>query len=141
MAKQNTSASKEDAPVVETPVEETPEVVETPVEETPEVVETPVEETPEVETPVEETPPHVVAPEKPSRKKKLGTTKGVIANCNALRLREGANIRTRELAQIPAGTEVVINLDNSTESFYEVSFNNGSHDLVGYCLKDYIKIG
>lgn len=65
---------------------------------------------------------------------------GVVSNCHSLRLREGANLRSKELAVIPVDTRVSVNLYNSTESFYEVTYRNNRHDLVGFCLKDFISI-
>lgn len=95
------------------------------------------------ETVVEDNlPPHVdVKPDAPKKKKSLGKTTGVIHNCNALRLREGANLRTREMVQIPVNTKVSINLDNSTESFYEVTYIKDGVSLIGFCLKEFILVG
>jgi hypothetical protein len=90
----------------------------------------------------EDLPPHVdVKPDPAPKSKSLGKTTGVVVNCNALRLREGANIKTRELAQIPVDTKVEINLDNSTESFYEVTYQDGANLLIGFCVKQFIKVG
>jgi len=92
----------------------------------------------EVVEEVVELPPHVgVEPDKVELQKPLGKTKGEVFNCNALRLREGANIRTSILTILPVGTKVEINLDNSTESFYEVTHN----ELIGFCLKQFISLG
>jgi hypothetical protein len=92
---------------------------------------------------VDDTPPHVdVQPDviqKPS--KKLGKTTGVVVDCNALRLREGANRQSKELAVIPVGTKVKIDLDNSTESFYEVTHVSDKLTLIGFCVKEFIKVG
>lgn len=90
----------------------------------------------------EELPPHVdVKPDVVKTKKPLGKVTGTIFNCNALRLREGANVKTKELAIIPVGTKVSINLDNSTESFYEVSYVKDDVKLLGFCLKEFITVG
>ena len=90
----------------------------------------------------EELPPHVdVKPDVVKTKKALGKVSGTIFNCNALRLREGANIKTKELAIIPVGTKVSINLDNSTESFYEVTYVKDDVKLIGFCLKEFITVG
>lgn len=90
----------------------------------------------------EELPPHVdVKPDVVKTKKSLGKVSGTISNCNALRLREGANIKTKELAIIPVGTKVSINLDNSTESFYEVTYVKDDVKLLGFCLKEFITVG
>ena len=100
-----------------------------------------VEEVEEKEVVDEELPPHVdVKPDPVPKSKTLGTTTGVVVNCNALRLREGANIKTRALTNIPVGTKVEINLDNSTESFYEVTYKDGANLLIGFCVKQYIKV-
>lgn len=90
----------------------------------------------------EELPPHVdVKPDAVKTKKSLGKVSGTIFNCNALRLREGANIKTKELAIISVGTKVSINLDNSTESFYEVTYVKDDVKLLGFCLKEFITVG
>jgi hypothetical protein len=86
--------------------------------------------------------PHVnVKPDAVKTKKPLGKVSGTISNCNALRLREGANIKTKELAIIPVGAKVSINLDNSTESFYEVTYIKDDVKLLGFCLKEFITVG
>lgn len=101
-----------------------------------------VEEVKEEELVHEELPPHAdVKPDPIPKSKTLGTTTGVVVNCNALRLREGANIKTRALTQIPVDTKVEINLNNSTESFYEVSYQDGANLLIGFCVKQFIKVG
>ena len=90
----------------------------------------------------EDLPPHVdVKPDPVKQPKSLGKTTGVVVDCNALRLREGANIKTRELAQIPVDTKIKIDLDNSTESFYEVTYQDGANLLIGFCVKQFIKVG
>jgi len=68
--------------------------------------------------------------------KKLGKKTGIISNCNALRLRGGANIKTNVLAVIPVNTKIEIDLDNSTESFYEVTYTG----LIGFCLKQFVRL-
>ena len=90
----------------------------------------------------EELPPHAdVKPDPAPKSKTLGKTTGVVVNCNALRLREGANIKTRALTHIPVATKVEINLDNSTNSFYEVSYQDGANLLIRFCVKQFIKVG
>jgi hypothetical protein len=100
-------------------------------------------DTPEVVVEVQEDlPPHVdVKLDVIKTKKSLGKVSGTISNCNALRLREGANIKTKELAIIPVGAKVSINLDNSTESFYEVTYIKDDVKLLGFCLKEFITVG
>jgi uncharacterized protein YgiM (DUF1202 family) len=95
-----------------------------------------------VEVKEEDLPPHLnVKPDPIKKTKALGTTTGVVINCTAVRLRSGANLRTSEMAQIPSGTTVKINLDNSTETFYEVTIEVKSELLVGFCVKDFISLG
>jgi hypothetical protein len=45
------------------------------------------------------------------------------------------------MAIIPVNTKVKVNLDNSTESFYEVTYINDGVSLTGFCLKEFIKVG
>lgn len=92
---------------------------------------------------VEDLPPHVLtdSDEVIVAKVPLGKTKGVIHSCNALRLREGANTRSRELARMPVESRVDIDLDNSTDSFYEVTYLSESGYLVGFCLKEFVRAG
>ena len=118
------------------------EVVDEVVEEVVEEITEPVVE--EITEPVvEELPPHVGV--KPivvnPKKKSLGIKVGTVANCKMLRLREGANIKTRVLAVMLVDTKVEVNLDNSTKSFYEVTFNSDTHSLIGYCVKEFINLG
>lgn len=93
---------------------------------------------------ISELPPHVLVDkeeDKLVRPKRLGKTKGTIFNCHYLRLREGATLRSKELVRIEVGTTVDINLDNSTESFYEVAYKTENGVLIGFCLKEFIKVG
>lgn len=88
-------------------------------------------------------PPHVdvkpdILPEKPKR---LGKTIGLVVDCNALRIREGANRHSKEIGLVPVGTKLKIDLDNSTESFYEVIYVSNDITQVGFCVKEFIKIG
>lgn len=88
--------------------------------------------------PVREKAPHEdVEPDKPVVPKKLGKRVGYVANCNAVRLRAGANIRTSILATMPKGTKLDVNLDNSTTSFYEVTHEG----MIGYTMKQFVDIG
>ena len=89
------------------------------------------------EEPVVDLPPHVVIEKEPKKVKTIKEIKkGEVHNCLLLRIREGANLRTKEIKQIKVGDIVKVNLNNSTETFYEVT-----HDgTIGFCLKDYIKL-
>lgn len=87
---------------------------------------------------IKEKAPHVdVKPDKIPVKKKLGKTKGYIRNCNALRLREGANIKTKVMAIMPKDSALEIDLDNSTDTFYEVTYKG----IIGFCVKSFIELG
>lgn len=86
-------------------------------------------------------PPHVdVKPDVELKINKKNAATGIVVNCFALRLREGANIKTKELAHIPVDTVININLDNSTESFYEVTYKYDDTFLTGFCLKEFIEL-
>jgi len=136
-SKSSTKKKVEKEEVLEEVVEEVEEeVVESEVAE--EVVELeggPIEEV------FEKAPHEDVAPDpKPIKKKALGKVSGVVFNCNALRLREGANLKTGTMAIMENGSKVVVDLDNSTESFYEVTYNSSGQELIGYALKKYIEV-
>lgn len=105
-----------------------------------EVIQQEVNEQPEEvikEEPVIDLPPHVVIEKEPKKVKTIKEIKkGEVHNCLLLRIREGANLRTKEIKQIKVGDIVKVDLNNSTETFYEVT-----HDgTIGFCLKDYIKL-
>lgn len=88
----------------------------------------------------EDLPPHVMVEDKPEvkvKKKPNKPVKGKIVDCNALRLREGASIKSKELLVMPVDSQVTVFEDSSTESFYAVEFNGTS----GYALKTFIKLG
>lgn len=95
-----------------------------------------------VEEVKEDLPPHVdVKPDPVQKPKKLGIKKGTVINCQFLRIREGANIKTKQLAILQAGQTVDVNLDNSTETFYEVSTQIDNAVVIGYCVKEFISLG
>lgn len=109
---------KENESVITETVEE--EVVET-VEETiePEVVET-VEETIEPEVPAEPT-----------------IKTGIVSNCIKLNVRKEPTPLSTPVAVIDAGTEVEVNMDESTVTFFKVVTANG---VEGFCMNKYITI-
>lgn len=89
-----------------------------------------------VEEEADALPPHVVVNvvvEKPVVEDK--PIKAKVIDCIKLRLREGASLKSKELAQIPVDTEIIVYPANSTDSFYNVEYNG----VIGYCLKTYIK--
>ena len=113
------------------------EVIHQEVNEQPEEI---IKEEPEEiikEEPVVDLPPHIVIEKEPKKVKTIKEIKkGEVHNCLLLRIREGANLRTKEIKQIKVGDIVKVNLNNSTETFYEVTHGG----TIGFCLKDYIKL-
>ena len=64
-------------------------------------------------------------------------TVGFVDNCEHLRVRKGSNVDSEELCIINKLSEVVIDLDNSTDYFYKVTTSEG---VEGYCMKKFITI-
>lgn len=103
--------------IVENPIVDP--VVETEAEQVQEIV----EESPVVEEPVVEEP--------------VVQTIGFVDGCNSLRVRKESSVDSEELCIIAKSTEVVIDLENSTEDFYKVTTSEG---VEGYCMKKFITI-
>ena len=64
-------------------------------------------------------------------------TVGFVDNCECLRVRKESNVDSEELCIINKLSEVVIDLDNSTDYFYKVTTSEG---VEGYCMKKFIII-
>lgn len=64
-------------------------------------------------------------------------TVGFVDNCECLRVRKESNVDSEELCIINKLSEVVIDLDNSTDYFYKVTTSDG---VEGYCMKKFITI-
>lgn len=64
-------------------------------------------------------------------------TVGFVDNCECLRVRKESNVDSEELCIINKLSEVVIDLDNSTDYFYKVTTSEG---VEGYCMKKFITI-
>lgn len=64
-------------------------------------------------------------------------TVGFVDGCKCLRVREESNVDSKELCIINKLSEVVIDLDNSTDYFYKVKTSEG---VEGYCMKKFITI-
>ena len=64
-------------------------------------------------------------------------TVGFVDNCECLRVRKESNVESEELCIINKLSEVVIDLDNSTDYFYKVTTSEG---VEGYCMKKFITI-
>lgn len=62
--------------------------------------------------------------------------KGVIKNCVALNIRQEPNLKSEIIGTLYDTDEVDININESTNKFYNVSNDKYS----GYCLKDYIRL-
>lgn len=84
------------------------------VVETEEVVEQPVE-TPEVPEPIV----------------------GVVVDCRKLNVREEPHVSAEVLCTINAGTNVTVDIFETTEEFYKVCTAAG---IEGFCMKKYIKV-
>lgn len=64
-------------------------------------------------------------------------TVGFVDNCECLRVRKESNVDSEELCIINKLSEVVIDLDSSTDYFYKVTTSEG---VEGYCMKKFITI-
>lgn len=64
-------------------------------------------------------------------------TVGFVDGCERLRVRKESNVDSEELCIINKSSEVVIDLENSTEDFYKVKTSEG---VEGYCMKKFITI-
>lgn len=64
-------------------------------------------------------------------------TIGFVDGCECLRVRKESNVDSEELCVIDKSSEVVIDLENSTEYFYKVTTSEG---VEGYCMKKFISI-
>ena len=64
-------------------------------------------------------------------------TVGFVDNCEHLRVRKESNVDSEELCIINKLSEVVIDLDNSTDYFYKVKTSEG---VEGYCMKKFITV-
>lgn len=108
------------APVVEPEVKD--EVIAPVVEET---VETKVEETvvaPTPETPVDSEPDGIL---------------GVVTECAKLNVRKEPSTEADVVTTLLIGTEVMVDIFESTEEFYKVTTGAG---VEGYCMKKFINI-
>lgn len=62
---------------------------------------------------------------------------GCVDKCEKLRVRKGPSTNTGVVTVISAGTEVMIDLDKSTNDWYSVRTATG---VEGFCMKDFITI-
>jgi len=89
-----------------------------------------VEEEVVIETPVEEAEMEEAVVEIPA-------TFAKVVDCKKLRVRKNPHKLADVLCEIPVGSEVKIDLDNSTVGFYKVCTEAG---VEGYCVKEFIAI-
>ena len=60
--------------------------------------------------------------------------KGVVSNCNKLKVRMEPNFDSMVLRTINSGTEITMDVTRSTDEWYYVP------DLNGFCMKEYITV-
>lgn len=61
----------------------------------------------------------------------------VVANCRKLNIREAPNMDADIVTVLTAGSEVMVDITNSTDDFYKVCNAVG---IEGYCMKQYIEL-
>lgn len=62
---------------------------------------------------------------------------GVVIDCSSLNIRAKSNINSEIIATVKAGTELLINEDESVNEWYKVCTEAG---IEGFCMKKYISI-
>ena len=62
---------------------------------------------------------------------------GIIVNCNLLYIRGDASKESDILGLLSRGDKVKVYFNESTKDFYKIK---SLTDIVGYCMKNYIKI-
>lgn len=62
---------------------------------------------------------------------------GIVVNCNLLNVRKEANSDSGIICTVPALSELMVNLTESTDEFYKVYTVTG---VEGFCLKKYVAI-
>ena len=67
-------------------------------------------------------------------KTSTNTIKGVVSNCNKLKVRMEPNLDSIVLRTVNSGTEITIDVTRSTDEWYYVQ------DLNGFCMKEYITV-
>lgn len=61
---------------------------------------------------------------------------GTVINCKMLRVRSAGTTSANIVCVIPADSEVIIDVNHSTDDFYKVTTSSGAD---GYCMKEFIK--
>lgn len=62
-------------------------------------------------------------------------TKGLVTDCERLNVRTKPNKNADIVCVIKANTEVVVDLDESTDNYYKICLASG---IRGFCMKQYI---
>ena len=86
----------------------------------------------EVEEPVMFTEEHISEPEPPAE-----PVYGKVAGCERLNVRTESTKDSDVACVINEGTEVMVDLDDSTVDWYKVCLADG---IEGYCLAEFIRI-
>ena len=68
-------------------------------------------------------------------KTSTNTIKGIVSNCNKLKVRMEPNLDSIVLRTVNSGTEITIDVTRSTDEWYYVQ------DFNGFCTKEYITVG
>ena len=62
---------------------------------------------------------------------------GVVMDCSSLNIRAKSNVNSEIIATVKAGTELLINEDESIGEWYKVCTEAG---IEGFCMKRYVSI-
>ena len=62
---------------------------------------------------------------------------GIVSNCGRLNVRRAPNKMSKVITEIPVDTEVIVNLEKSTDEWYKVCVND---NVKGFCMKNYIAL-
>jgi len=101
------------------------------------VIEPVIEEEVKVEEkPVVEETPKVVDTPKVAKALKVRYATGEVHNCGILKVRKVANAKSEVVTVINRGTQVKVDFEESSETFYKVTVGKTS----GFSMKAYIKI-
>lgn len=72
-----------------------------------------------------------------SEEKEKSVESGFVTGCSRLNVRKEPNVKADVLSVIPANSEVMVELDGSTDDFYKVCTSVG---IEGFCMKKYISL-
>lgn len=65
---------------------------------------------------------------------------GIVNGCEMLNVRSESNVDSDVLSIIPKGTEIEVDLQESTDDFYKVKLPVEFLNVNGYCMKKFITI-